>query len=312
MPETVPGSDPSPQTSQVDAYAFCLRCDWTGETHSDACPQCEAPLYRLRRPAKPLEVTPRLRVPSSADEHASNTSVEVLQEEDDTAPAALEAVSRRNWVIVAALIVVAFWIVTTGGPFRRLQAQDVPPTASPQFVPPTVIPQNDAADLLSGGPIDLSGLDLARVNGDVTSAPAKSPDGRRVVFGARGGTIYSVIVRSNERSVLAHLPGKNLDSVDEIEWSPDGAHIAIMNDLEPGGGRLYVMNEDGTGVRVLLHNYEPQKRFVWSPGGKSIAYATRGPAGLGWYAIDADGARPPREIDEPTYLSWRHPGVPIH
>jgi Tol biopolymer transport system component len=224
-------------------------------------------------------------------------------------------------VIVGALMVAAFWIVTTGGPFDRLRAQNVP-TANPQSAAPSPNSQKDPADTSTGGPIDFSGLDLSRldlsgldlseVNGDVTSAPVRSPDGSRIVFGARGGTIYSMIVQSRELSVLAHLPGRNLDSVDEIEWSPDGAHIAIMNDLEPGGGRLYVMNADGSDVRVLLHNYEPQRRSAWSPDGGSIAYVTRGPAGLGWYAVGADGAGPPREIDKPTYLRWRHPGVPTH
>ena len=71
--------------------------------------------------------------------------------------------------------------------------------------------------------------------------------------------------------MLVRLPGENLDSMDEIEWSPDGAHIAIMNDLEPGGGRLYVLNADGSGARVLRDNYEPE-RLAWSPNGKSIAY----------------------------------------
>jgi Tol biopolymer transport system component len=66
--------------------------------------------------------------------------------------------------------------------------------------------------------------------------------------------------------------------MDEIEWSPDGAHLVIMNDLEPGGGRLYVMNADGSGVRVLLHNYEPGG-LAWSPDGESLAYATHGPGG---------------------------------
>jgi len=155
-------------------------------------------------------------------------------------------------------------------------------------------------------------LDLTGVNGDVTSAPARSPNGARIVFGARGGTIYSVVVRSGKRSVLVRLPGKDLDSVDEIEWSPDGAHIAVMNDLEPGGGRLYVLHANGTDVRVLLDSYKPQRRFVWSPDGKSIAYATRGRAGLRWYAVDADGAGAPREIDERVYLRWAHPGVPTH
>jgi Tol biopolymer transport system component len=121
-------------------------------------------------------------------------------------------------------------------------------------------------------------IDLGEVIGDVTSAPVWSPDGTRIVFGARGGSLYSVDVQSGGRSLLVRLPGENLDSMDEIEWSPDGAHLVIMNDLEPGGGRLYVMNADGSGVQVLLHNFEPGG-LAWSPDGESLAYATRGPGG---------------------------------
>lgn len=320
MPESPSGSVPPPQESRVGDEAICLRCDWSGETGSDACPRCEAPLYGLRGSTKPLEVSPT-DPPPSADDAAPGSPVEVPQEEDNVSPAVLGAVSRRKWVIIGAFTVAALWIVATGGPFDRLRAQNASPTGNPQFVPPATSPQ-EPLDTPTKRPIDLSGLDLGTsnlsgvdlkgVNGDVTSAPARSPDGPRIVFGARGGTIYSVNVRSKKPSVLMHLPGRNLDSVDEIEWSPDGTHIAVMNDLEPGGGRLFVMNADGTGVRVLLENYEPKRTFVWSPDGKTIAYATHGPAGLRWYAVDADGAGPPREIDKPTYLSWRHPGVPTH
>ncbi len=121
-------------------------------------------------------------------------------------------------------------------------------------------------------------IDLGEVVGDVTSAPVWSPDGTRILFGARGGSLYSVDVQSGERSLLVRLPGANLDSMDEIEWSPDGAYLVIMNDLEPGGGRLYVMNADGSDVRVLLDDYEPGG-LAWSPDGKFLAYATRGAGG---------------------------------
>ena len=184
--------------------------------------------------------------------------------------------------------------------------------------------------------------DLGKVVGDVTSTPVWSPDGRRLIYGARGGTLRSVDVRSGEASVLVRLPGKNLDSMDQIEWSPDGAHIAIMNDLQPGGGRLYVVNADGSGVRVLRDNYEPGG-LAWSPDGRSIAYAgshdgaarlwvvpriggrsltvaaghsIEGPVwspdgrrigftgSSGWFAVEADGAHQPVAIDRRTYLSW--------
>jgi Tol biopolymer transport system component len=121
--------------------------------------------------------------------------------------------------------------------------------------------------------------------GDVTSAPAWSPDGTRFVFGARGGAIYSIDVRSGARSLVVRLPGEDLDSVDQIVWSPDGAHIAVVNDGEPGG--VYVMNADGSNVRVLLDQYS-ETGVAWSPDGTRLAYADDGVA---WVA-PVDGSAP--------------------
>ena len=105
--------------------------------------------------------------------------------------------------------------------------------------------------------------------GDVTSAPAWSPDLTRFVFGARGGTIYSVDARSGARSLLVRLPGEHLDSVDQIVWSPDGAHIAVVNDGKPGA--VYVMDADGSNVRVLLDGYS-WTGVAWSSDGTRLAY----------------------------------------
>jgi Tol biopolymer transport system component len=105
--------------------------------------------------------------------------------------------------------------------------------------------------------------------GDVTSAPAWSPDLTRFVFGARGGAISSIDVRSGARSLLARLPGEHLDSVDRIAWAPNGAHIAVYNDLKPGSGRLFVLNPDGSDIRVLRG---AENVLAWSPDGTRLAY----------------------------------------
>lgn len=122
--------------------------------------------------------------------------------------------------------------------------------------------------------------------GDVTTPPAWSPDGARFVFGARGGAIYSVDVRSGTRSLLVRLPGERLDSVDQIVWAPDGAHIAVVNDGNPGG--VYVMDADGSNVRALVHGYSGSG-LAWSPDGTRLAYEDG--SGVVW-AAPMDGSAP--------------------
>ena len=123
----------------------------------------------------------------------------------------------------------------------------------------------DASDGLA------TATELAPTVGDVTSAPAGSPDGTRIVFGARGGSIFSVDLRTHEHSRLVQLPGENLDSVDGIAWSPDGSRLAIYNDLAPGSGRLFVLKADGSGIDVLAED-ENVFGFDWSPDGSRIAF----------------------------------------
>jgi Tol biopolymer transport system component len=136
--------------------------------------------------------------------------------------------------------------------------------------------------------------DLGDVVGDVTSAPVWSPDGTRILYGTRGGSLYSVDVGGGDRSLLVRLPGEDLDSMDEIEWSPDGAYLAIVNDLEPGGGRLYVMNADGSDVRVLVDHFAPAG-LAWSPDGIRLTYATfsgRYERELRIWTVSLDGSAP--------------------
>jgi Tol biopolymer transport system component len=133
--------------------------------------------------------------------------------------------------------------------------------------------------------------DLGSVVGDVTTGAVWSPDGTRILYGARGGSLYSVDVGSGDRSLLVRLPGENLDSIDGIEWSPDGAYLAILNDLEPGGGRLYVLNADGSRVRVLLDNFEPGG-FAWSPDGTRLTYAAFSGPDFRIWTVSLDGSAP--------------------
>jgi Tol biopolymer transport system component len=130
-------------------------------------------------------------------------------------------------------------------------------------------------------------------------APAWSPDGTRFVFGVRGGALYSVGVRSGARSLLVRLPDEHLDSVDQIVWSPDGGHIAVVNDGMPGG--VYVMGADGSNVRLLLDDLDDwsQTSIAWSPEGARLAYLDG--SGAIWVAL-MDGSAP-TEIGTPLPAS---------
>jgi len=116
--------------------------------------------------------------------------------------------------------------------------------------------------------------------GPVTSAPAWAPDGTRFLYGA-DGAIYSLDVRSGAHSLLVRVRGRELESVDRIDWSPDGAHIAVLIN----GSGVYVMDADGSNVRVLPH-YPVE--FAWSPDGTRLAY-------VGWSGVwvtSMDGSAP--------------------
>ena len=186
------------------------------------------------------------------------------------------------------------WVVRPGEELRRVSELLAQWSWSPTGVRLATLDADrrrlNVVDVAAGTTID-----LGEVQGDVTSAPVWSPDGARLVYGARGGTIWVVDVDSGERSVLVELPDDDLDSVDRIAWSPDGEVVAIFNDTEPGEGRLYLVSADGSDVRVLLDDVD-LGGTAWSPDGARLAYITHTNAGTQILTQTRDG-------DAPTVLA---------
>jgi Tol biopolymer transport system component len=124
------------------------------------------------------------------------------------------------------------------------------------------------------------------------SAPAWSPDGRRLAFFSRRGNTHDVYLMDPDegnQQMLVAAP----EAWDPLNasWSPDGSRIAFAVDSNGQGkvGQVYVVNNDGTGLRRLAQGLAGG--FVsWSPDGTRIAFdANHDDITADIYAVDVDG-----------------------
>ena len=126
-------------------------------------------------------------------------------------------------------------------------------------------------DLTTGETTDLGIVD-DHGGPDVNPHWEWSPDGTRIAFQAPpSGALSTVDVRSGERSLRLRVPVEDFEYITAIMWSPDGASIAVVTGWESGSGRLYVMDADGSNIRVVADNYDPLG-VAWSPDGTRLAF----------------------------------------
>jgi Tol biopolymer transport system component len=111
--------------------------------------------------------------------------------------------------------------------------------------------------------------------------PSFSPDGEFVVFtrckvvnDGDGCAIYRIRVDGTDLTPLTHFQREVSDW--EAQYSPDGNKIAFIS-YSRGGllGALYLMNADGSDVRLRTPAYLGAQDPYWSPDGERLVFSTR-------------------------------------
>lgn len=228
----------------------------------------------------------------------------------------------RGWVAFRAG---GLWIAdTVGGAPRQLTAdQGWSPWAwSPTEDQLVVVLGRDVTliDAATGRETDLGTVvGPEDIEGYAVHNLVWSPDGTRIAYdtGRGGGSVYTIDVASGEQTLLIPRPA-GTGEITDIDWSPDGAHLAIayMDALYIASHKaelgpvwykakaLYLANADGSDLRRLdrivasdwgVWHPGMSVGTAWSPDGTRLAYSNfSGPdhRELQVWTVTLDGSAP--------------------
>jgi len=126
---------------------------------------------------------------------------------------------------------------------------------------------------------------------DVCIDPDWSPDGAYIAYRDR----YDINVMSADGSGARRLTHGGINTYPA--WSPDGSQIAFTrSDGFEEPTFLYLVNQDGSGIRGLTNSSVRPNRFSWSPDGRYIVFCNFEPYAALWLLDVESGAV--KQIDD--------------
>lgn len=104
------------------------------------------------------------------------------------------------------------------------------------------------------------------------SSWAISPDGKRVVFGARGD-VYTLPAESGITRNLTESSGVHDRNV---EWSPNGKYISFISD-RTGEDEIYIQNQNGSEEAIQITSNSDTYKYnpIWSPDSKKLLWSDK-------------------------------------
>jgi Tol biopolymer transport system component len=122
-------------------------------------------------------------------------------------------------------------------------------------------------------------------NGD--TAPALSPDGRRVAFmSTRDGGKYQLYVMNVDGSGARRLIDDPSRAYCNPQWSPDGRTLVFYTDMGDGLDQVWTIPVDGGTPKLLTGNLGHNIHPSWTADGARILFAAS-PGGGGSYIDDS-------------------------